>query len=233
MNDSKAGKTAYPAAERELREQVRRARVDFSAMAIPLRQCDLSSCRATCCHDGVILGPDEMSIMERMMEKSGDVLRSYEWNPPHVFTRRKGRWKSLSLTAEPGQLAATYPKHFPKTRCVFLDEQHRCVWQRLAIDSGEEPWFWKPISCWMHPLRVRREEDGGFVLTLNRNEGPGFESDTPCGGASGGCGLPAWKVLSEELRWLGEIGGRDLLGEIEASLGSASEAALPVDIVEN
>ncbi|MEM0895582.1 MAG: hypothetical protein AAGJ79_01760 [Verrucomicrobiota bacterium] len=156
--------------------------------------------------------------MERTLDERKEVMRSYNWERTHLFSRRDGQWKSISLPAGPHQLAEELPAHFPETRCVFLDEQHRCVWQRLSVDSRKEPWFWKPISCWMHPLRIRKEGEGEFVLTLNRAGESGFESETPCGKALMKGGEPAWKVLEEELKWLGDIGGRDILGEIAAAM---------------
>ena len=41
----------------------------------------------------------------------------------------------------------------------------------------------------------------------------GFVCRTPCGETCTG-GEPAWKVLAEELEYLGSLGGRDLLEEV-------------------
>ena len=95
---------------------------------------------------------------------------------------------------------------------MFLDAEHRCVLQRLAVDEGRHPWFWKPISCWMHPLVLRPGDRP--VLTLPGGEDR-FVSCTHCGRAETE-GERAGEVLREELEMLGKISGRDVGGEVGA-----------------
>ncbi len=47
--------TSYPELERELGRQIREAAVDYQSFAQNLKLCELGTCRATCCHDGVFL----------------------------------------------------------------------------------------------------------------------------------------------------------------------------------
>ncbi|MFT4176131.1 MAG: DUF3109 family protein [Luteolibacter sp.] len=210
---------AYRESELELARQIREATIDYEAFEMPLKLCELTKCRATCCHDGVLLEKDEMAIIGDVIESRCERLAGYGWNPETYLTEENGQGRSVTL--ENPDPPEHFPPHFPKTRCVFLDGEHRCVLQRLAMDEGRHPWWWKPVSCWMHPLILvpgRRGERP--LLTLARpgrdpsakRNYPGFASCTPCGMEADG-GSPAHEVLQSELRLLGEISGRDLVAE--------------------
>lgn len=214
--------TAYGGMERELARQLREAALDHDAFELKLKVCELSQCRATCCHDGVILCDEEVAIIAELVESKRDELLQFGWNHEDFLVESGGSKRSVTLEAGDDDLPEGFPVHFPKTRCVFLDEEHRCVLQRLAMEEGRHPWFWKPISCWMHPLILRPGESGDRpVLTLARPGNdpaagpgyPGFSSSTPCGMAQIS-GAPAWEALRPELELLGSIGGRDLIGEL-------------------
>ena len=209
---------AYPATMDALGRQVREARLDHEAFARPMRICALSRCRATCCHDGVVLGEEEARGIRRVVEENRGILDAYGWSggEGEPVVRKEGKLRTASRIAVDRELADDFPAHFAKTRCVFLDPKHRCVLQRLATDTGKHPWFWKPVSCWMHPVIVKTERRGErpVITVLGRDEDEAkFASCTPCGRQEPG-GDPAGVVLSEELAVLGELGGRDLVGEI-------------------
>ena len=214
--------TAYPELEKELGRQIREAAVDYASFAQKLKLCELGTCRASCCHDGVFLTEEERLGIDEALDAGRHRLDEYRWKPDQWLTVSEGRARSVTLEAV--ELADGFPNHFPRTRCVFLDAEHRCVLQRLAMDEGRHPWFWKPISCWMHPLVLKPGLRGGRpVLMLpspgndpaERKDYPGFSSSTPCG-MEFVDGKPAWQTLGPELELLGEIGGRDLVGEISA-----------------
>jgi len=217
--------TAYPGVEAVLARQVREAALDHEAFELPLRVCELSRCRATCCHDGAVLDAEELEGIGGALARHRGRLDAYGWHHPEPVVREPGRGRTATVPAADHELAEDFPSHFPRTRCVFLDGAHRCVLQRLAIDAGRHPWWWKPVSCWMHPLLLRPPADAGRpLLTLARpgrdpasGEGyPGFGSCTPCGVARP-AGPPAWQTLRGELELLGRIGRRDLLGELGGS----------------
>ncbi len=216
--------TAYPELERELGRQIREAAVDYESFSQRLKLCEFGSCRATCCHDGVYLTDEEQQVIGEVIQTGKARLEKYGWTGEAWLTNEGGRAKSITLENEdPG---ARFPAHFPQTRCVFLDAGHRCVLQRLAMDEGRHPWFWKPISCWMHPLVLKPGERGGRPLLMLPEPGndpsakrdyPGFSSCTPCG-MNVADGKPATEVLREELGLLGKIACRDLVAELEAGL---------------
>ena len=215
--------TAFSKSEQQLRELVPRLVLDHEALSRPLKPCDLATCHGTCCYDGVYLWSDEAKVVRELSEDSRDHLASYGLDLPKqviVFGRDgdisgpKTATKSIPMS----ELATSYPAHFPNTACIFLDAKARCGLQRLAVDRGKSPWFYKPFTCWLHPLSIT---DEGF-LTLqddetdaqNRPDYPGFVSQTHCGRQTNCGGDPAYEVLSAEIEMLGRIGARDILSEL-------------------
>ncbi len=206
------GNIGFPRLERDLARHVREAALDHDAFRMPLRICELSQCRATCCHDGVFLDDEEAAVIRQLEAR----LEKYDVSSNSWMDRRDGRLKSATLPIAKDALALNFPDHFPKTRCVFLDDRHYCKLQIIAMEDGIDPWWWKPVSCWMHPLLFRYQENGRPILTLERSGDPGskkFGSCTPCDMPSDGA-PPAWQALRRELELLGKIGGRDLVGEL-------------------
>lgn len=168
--------------------------------------CDLTKCRATCCHDGVILSDEEARILQN--EGSG------------VVRQADGRHRTRTVVADREELVAeNFPAHFPRTRCVFLDSEHRCHWQSRAVREGRFPWYYKPISCWMHPLILRTEDERPILTVLSQKEDKKrFASLTPCGRQAHE-GVAAREVLRRELEMLGALSGRDFYRELNAPPG--------------
>lgn len=219
------GLTAFEATGRLLGRQIREAAVDHAAFERPLKVCELARCRATCCHDGVILGEEEVRVIGELVESEGEQLQDLGWEGGAWLEEREGKWKTRTRAAEPVELADDFPEHFPKTRCVFLDGEHRCVLQRLSVQEGRPPWYWKPVSCWMQPIRLEGRAGERPVLTVpgaaddpRRRDGyPGFSSCTPCGREEAG-GEKAGVVLRSELEMMGALAERDLVKEVGAAL---------------
>ncbi len=223
--------TAYEQTAGILAEQLREALVDHEAFDQKVKACELEMCRATCCHDGVYLSHEEAAGIQSMLEQHTEKFTEYGLSLPvepilEVRTARgRKALKTATREAEAGELATDYPEHFPKTRCVFLDRQGRCGIQRLAMEQGTEPWFDKPLTCWIHPIVVMpisRERTRPLVTLVSpendpqKSEGyPGFASCTHCGRPDES-GKKARQVLSAELEMLGVISGRDILGELNA-----------------
>jgi len=231
--------TAYPGIAADVGGQVREARLDHAAFERPIRACELERCRATCCHDGVHLSAEEAAGIMALLDEHAASLASYGLElTDEPVVEVAGGWKTAVRAARPGELAEDYPAHFPRTRCVLLDSLGRCGLQRLAMAQERHPWYYKPLTCWIHPLALRpmnRDRDRP-ELTLHRPEDdpqreagyPGFASCTHCGrpDADGG---PARLILAAELAALGELAGRDLLGELGSRRAPAGRGCLSLE----
>lgn len=173
-----------------------------------LRRCDLAVCEGVCCHDGVWLtSDDEARIRTAVRER------------PSAFTHVP-KVKIVTVrrpTGQPGEPAArktatrpwrwrSRPAHFTDTRCVFAHEDGRCSLQVAAVDAGHPPWTWKPLACWLHPLRIGDRGRALLPPPLPADDPdaapgyPGFISSTPCG-AHREDGTPWRDLLAEEQAW--------------------------------
>lgn len=204
--------TIFKETARALARQLAEAAVDHRAFEKALPVCELTKCRATCCHDGVILSQEEADVLQELDDKDG------------IEIRKNGKIGTKTVKARNEELGLKYPEHFAKTRCVFLDEQHRCEWQLRALSEGRHPWFYKPFSCWLHPLLIEQRE-GRPLLTIRSREDDqaAFASHTPCGQSTEGA-PPARESLAMELEMLGELSARDFYTELNAPPGFSVRA---------
>jgi len=114
-------------------------------------------------------------------------------------------------------LVQDYPAHFNETACVFLLDDGRCGLQILSEQEGKHPWYFKPFTCWLQPIKLSEAAIRLFDESSDPNRLPnydGFVIRTFCGRTET-CGQPALEVLKEELEFLGELLGRDLLSELQ------------------
>ena len=159
----------------------------------------------------MILSPEEAEVLSQDCEG--------------IIELEDGRLKTETVAAPLDHLANDFPAHFPKTRCVFLDEKHRCLWQIRGVQEGRHPWFYKPTSCWMHPLILKTEADRPLLTLLSRSEDKvGFATFTQCGRSKTGA-PPARESLKMELEMIGRISGRNFYGELNGPPGFLSEAS--------
>ncbi|MDF1825557.1 MAG: hypothetical protein P1U68_13000 [Verrucomicrobiales bacterium] len=222
---------AYPETYEFLSDTVRGMSLDIEALKRPLSRCELSSCGGNCCHDGVYLSSEEAGVIRELVETDRVGIEAAGVSLPEKVVVY-GKWRDITsgpkTATKPVAMrdrVAGYPDHFPETNCVFLMEDARCALQAYSLKKGLHPWYHKPLTCWLHPLSITGGSDHKPRLTLYSEETDpqrfpdydGFVCRTHCGLTRAG-GLPAWQVLREEIEALGEIGGRDLLSEIEASL---------------
>ena len=220
--------THYKETAAGLGMQLGEALIDHEAFETLLRPCTLERCSATCCYDGVYLSDEEARGVKQLVEDERERFVDYGLQLPAepVMMVRGGRaQKTATRLAETGELANDFPQHFDKTRCVFLDSLGRCGIQRMCMEDGLGDWFFKPLTCWIHPIVIlpKSKDRPRPVITIvqldrdpQKTDGyPGFASCTHCGRAELG-GEPAWKVLEKELRALGELAGRDIFAELSA-----------------
>ena len=220
--------TAYPKTLQILVSQLREAEVDDAGFDVKIRPCELERCKATCCYDGVYLSREEAEYVEGLVSRHQGELLAYGLRLPEqpIECIDDGRsYKTSIRPAEEGELADDYPAHFPKTRCVFLDSSGRCGIQMLSVALGRDPWYDKPLTCWIHPLVLlpRTKDRLRPLLTLvtpendpQKSDGyPGFASCTHCGRPDED-GIPARDALMPELEMLSRVSGRDFVSELHA-----------------
>ncbi len=189
--------------------------------------CDLNKCEARCCYDGVYLEPgEEKKIREVVASAPGFFV-----NLPADFIV-DGSWGDTvsgpkTATKAHDYKAPDFPLHFNRTRCVFCDDDHKCLLQKLAVARSLHKWAYKPTACWMFPMRIiagepapppgPTEEDPHSI----GEEYPGYSKFVPCGQhhEEG----DAWEsTLAEEISyWRAAEPSREV-GE-SASLPSPSE----------
>lgn len=213
-----------------LRIALRQAKIDTEAFERPLKVCQLAHCRATCCHDGVVLDPLEHTLLEHAATQHTATFARYglDLSAPLFRQDDAGKWRTTTRAAKAEELAPSFPAHFPRTRCAFLDQGHRCAWQLMALEEERHPWFYKPVSCWMHPVALHRSPTEGTPPTLtvagHADEPEDFTTGTPCGRPTPE-GQPARMTLRNELALLGNIAGRDFLAELGVTDANARENA--------
>lgn len=220
--------THYKETASGLRLQLTEALIDHEAFETLLKPCTLERCSATCCYDGVYLSDEEARGVEWLVENERQRFIDYGLKLPEktVVKVRGGKaQKTATRPADGGELARDFPKHFEKTRCVFLDSLGRCGLQRMSLEDELGDWYLKPLTCWIHPIAIlpKSKERPRPIITIvtlaedpQKTDGyPGFTSCTHCGRAEQD-GEPAWRVLEKELRALGEVADRDIFAELSA-----------------
>lgn len=181
-----------------------------------------------CCYGGVAVDRDTADVLQRLAkERKSDFQKmGLELADPVVAP---AQWQGVvsNITAlKPRAFRSRvkdYPKHFDETACTFLMADARCGLQVLSEMDGKHPWFYKPFSCWLLPIKLWNGAIRLFdkITDPFRYPGyPGFISHTFCGRADAR-GEAAAKLLAPELEHLGKILGRDLLGELSDNDRSA------------
>jgi len=207
-----------------LAKQLESATLDHEAFQTLLTPCDLQTCRATCCHDGVQLSADDAQLIKILVKQhqqwftkegtdvSDDLVQQ---------TTQANRWKTRALAAPSELLAKDFPTHFPKTRCAFLDTEHRCNLQKLSVNQSLPAWHYKPHTCWIHPILIQKTADNYLItLATAKNDPqktpdyPGFASCAHCGRSQTLEGKPAYQVLKNELTALGKIANRNFYEQL-------------------
>lgn len=226
-DEDPGGLTAYPVDEAALRRRLGRALVDARSFRRRVARCEISTCRGMCCHDGVYISPGSAEVIRKVAKAHAGFFASLELDlPDEVIIEGDWPWKKggmkTAVRARPfSKTVDGFPAHFPDTACVFLTADGRCSLQLLSQRLGRHPWYYKPVKCWMHPITLEAAEQSVLVLHSAETDPyrypgyDGFVSRIFCGQSSPG-GAPASTVLRDELTFLSQIVGRDLLAEVAA-----------------
>lgn len=215
---------ATPETKKYFKRRLFRAPVDYESFMTPLRLCDIGQCFGMCCHDGVCLDDDEEHYVAAVVDAHPVFFRqtvgvtSENAFEDAIFLDSETRKTRTRRFKYPPH--ANYPKHFPQTSCVFRMPDGKCALQALAMQHGEHPWAYKPLSCWLHPISLERDDRTMLWIPtketdhLREPDYPGYAPYTHCGCATPG-GKPAYQILKMEIETLGAIVGRDFWGEMD------------------
>jgi hypothetical protein len=216
--------TVFRDSEVALREQYGNACLDAEEFQRKINRCSLTNCKGTCCYGGVRVDDATARVLQQLSTDRAAAFREIGLNLPSTVVART-EWQGVTgnitvLKPFPFRsLVAAFPVDFEETACTFLMRDGRCGLQILAELDGKHPWYYKPFSCWLFPIKLWKSE----IRLFNKETDPfrflgynGFVSQTFCGRTSE-CGLPAVQVLEPELTYLGHILNRNLIKEAAVS----------------
>lgn len=209
--------TAFPETVRAARRALALAPVDAASFKRPLSTCDVARCHGACCSDGVPLDAEETRVLGTLALTESAAFAAMGLDPGSlVASAEPGGAGHTGIRARaPGERSPRHPASVPDTACAMLTPAGFCGLQVLAVDRGLGPWFWKPMTCWLHPIAADatgiRLPPEGVSRERAYREGS-FASVTECSRA-GADPAAASLVLERELRFLGQLIGRDLEGE--------------------
>jgi hypothetical protein len=216
--------TAFPKTENNLKRLVETIDAP-SFLRKELAPCSsfFKECRGRCCSLKVALTSEETDVLTRLCKEKKDFFKraglkiSQEISAMDSRTGRRCLAKRRRGFSELNGLVSSlfsqgYGFLFKKKVvgklshvCIFSQVDGACLLQRLSIEEGRHPWYYKPINCWKYPISIRKNS-----LTL-----PLFKGDNhfPCL-TNRGSGF-AYEGLKQELEFLGCIFKRDILEEIK------------------
>jgi len=220
MKDDRPTVTVFRSSEIAVRAQYGDARLNAEEFQRKINRCSLANCKGTCCYGGVRVDDDTAGVLQQLSVDRAPAFREMGLNLPSSVVART-EWQGVpgNITAlKPFPFRSSVPKFptdFDETACTFLMHDGRCGLQLLADLDGKHPWYYKPLSCWLFPIKLWKSE----IRLFDKETDPfrflgynGFVSQTFCGRTSE-CGLPAVQALEPELTFLGHILNRDLMKE--------------------
>lgn len=232
--------TAHLQAEKNCRQYLENAKIDFDSFQRKIQPCSLSekNCLGMCCYEGTLVVEEDAAMIQEITQTERVFFRSIGLKLPEkvivdypeyeVYNVANYEWMGI------GGLSSTaiqetsifsdledFPEHFNRTACVFLTDRGQCGLQLLAEDRSLHPWYYKPFICWLHPIMMTPLSRKQILIRLPNSENQpyqseefqGFTSYTFCG-KTDDCGNFAYLILENELDFLGEIVGRDFNAEI-------------------
>ena len=219
--------------EASLRQQCATLPIDGKSFQRRMARCSLPDCRGMCCYDGVhVDAPTEAAITviasarRSAFEAMGLALPDAVVVDGFVGDVLSGR-KTATRPWAADEAMPGFPTHFERTFCVFRLDDGRCGLQVMAMQDGVHPWAYKPSACWLFPISIR----GDVIRICDETNDPsryeaykGFVSYTGCGQTCAD-GAPAAEVFTDELRYLGDLIGRDLIAEVNDQISAKSPPA--------
>jgi hypothetical protein len=224
MSNGQAGElTAFTASQEAIRSKLASASIDRAEFARKIRQCGPDSCQGMCCYDGASVDAATADKIQEVADHNRDRFSSMALDLPREVVQ-KNEWNGavgLKTAVRPFPFRSrvkNYPEHFNETACVFLLDDGRCGLQVLSEQDGKHPWFYKPFTCWLQPIKLTDAAIRLYDEESDPNRLPGYDGFVArtCCGQTNSDGRPADEVLREELAFLGKLIDRDLLAELKA-----------------
>ncbi|AFZ60553.1 hypothetical protein H6G54_11510 [Anabaena cylindrica FACHB-243] len=233
--------TAYPQTEKTCKDELSQSTLDIDSFQQHRQHCSLSSCHGMCCYNGVNVNQETAEVIQRVVEEEADFFKAIGLDLPaeviiddkeyEKFTVENKEWegicsiKKTAVKEKPfSNLVKDYPQHFKNTVCVFTVDDGRCGLQLLAEAKGLHRWYYKPFTCWIFPILIAPGENQPEILLPSSETEPwhlpdfdGYFTKAFCGKPAD-CGQLGYILLQEELKFLGEIVGRNFAQEIQDSV---------------
>jgi hypothetical protein len=190
--------------------------VDYRSFSSSYSLCELSVCQGMCCYDGVYLESSEVTVIESLIQDMRDRFENLgiKWEDSPLLVEAGGSVSSRTRTSlQPYDYRneARLPKGFQSTACVFRCQDGRCSLQQISVDMGKDPWHYKPMGCWMHPLELHLGPNP--KLSVSGGGDNQFSARTQCGQKCA-TGKTGYQVFRRELEVLSDILGQDLFASM-------------------
>ena len=229
--------TAYPNSEQNCRQNLVRAEIDLGSFKRKIQQCSLTVCRGMCCYDGVLLTEEDAEIVRDIAAQNTSFFTNLGLQLPdrviidypnyEKYDVVNCEWHGVSGSqvtavkeAKFSSLLDSFPESFDNTACIFLTDRGKCGLQMLSEARGLHPWYYKPFTCWLHPIMLIPLTNNNILIQLPNEEnqpqwgGAIFTTHTICG-KTHELGEPAYLILEEELKFLSAIVGRNFEDEVK------------------
>jgi hypothetical protein len=226
--------TAFTTSQKAIRNKLALATISRTEFARKIKRCDLDSCRGMCCYDGASVDAATAEKIQEIADQHRRRFSSIGLSLPDAVVE-KNEWNGVvgaKTAVRPFSFRSrvkNFPEHFNETACVFLLDDGRCGLQVLSEQDGKHPWFYKPFTCWLQPIKLTDTAIRLYDEDSDPNKLPdydGFVIRTCCGRTESG-GRPAAEVLREELEFLGKLIDRDLLSELATKSPEDMKCAEP------
>jgi hypothetical protein len=213
--------TAFKASLKFLREKLSSVTIDPVEFQRKLKPCGLS-CSGMCCYDGASVDEEMGMQIQTLVNERRPAFKKMGLHLPTTVVETN-EWsgaigKKTAVRPFPFRLRVNdYPSHFNETACVFLLTDGRCGLQILSEQEGKHPWYYKPFTCWLQPIKITVSSIKLYNENTDPNRLPGYDGFVICTqcGRTDSTGRPASEVLEQELQFLGKLLDRNLVAEAQ------------------
>ena len=223
----KENRTAFPETESGLKNIIKSVETgSFIKTRIPTCSIHFKECFGRCCSLKVAVTSEEERVLVKICKEKTHFFKKIGLTLPKKLTvidreigrrrlaqKRRGFFEInriiYSFMAEKKKRFAFNAKSFLGLlrKCVFSLRDGRCALQILSEAEKRHKWYYKPINCWKYPMtfaagKVGVENEGSFYFSCDAGD-----RNAP----------PAYIGLREEIEFLGNIIGKNILDELQST----------------